>query len=138
MWNLFIDDERNLQDVTWAPLRVQERYREQKWVIVRNKMQAIQAIYDHGRVAPNFVSFDHDLGNSEATGLEIAQWMVNQHMDGKIKIPEDFDFYVHSMNPIGRENIEQYMRNYLSHIQYDGQRGRRDNMSNSGNLDYEI
>ena len=138
MWNLFIDDERQLQDVTCAPRRMQERYRDQSWVIVRNKSQAIRAIADHGQIAPNFISFDHDLGNNEPTGLDIAQWIVDQHMDRNIEIPEDFDFYVHSMNPVGRENIERYMRNYLSHIQYDGHRGRRTNMSNAGDRDYDI
>jgi hypothetical protein len=138
MWNLFIDDERNLQDVTWAPRRMQERYREQQWTVVRNRDQAIQAIINHGLIAPNFISFDHDLGNNEPTGFNIAQWIVDQHMDGNLEIPADFDFYVHSMNPVGRENIERYLRNYIRHLEYDGQRGRRDNMSDTGDLDYEI
>lgn len=119
MWNLFIDDERNLEDVTWAPYRMQERYREQSWVVVRNKMQAIQAIADHGNVAPDFISFDHDLGAGESTGYDIAHWIVDQHMDGNVKIPTGFDFYVHSMNPVGKENIERFLRRYLSHLDHE-------------------
>jgi hypothetical protein len=30
------------------------------------------------------------------------------------RLPADFDFYVHSQNPVGAANIEGLMRQYLS------------------------
>jgi hypothetical protein len=34
-------------------------------------------------------------------------------MNDQYEIPEDFDFYVHSKNQIGKQNIESYLNNYL-------------------------
>lgn len=112
-WNMFIDDERSLNDVTWAPWHVIEKYRNEKWIVCRNKMQVIQAIFDHDKNVPNFISFDHDLGENEPTGYDILKWIVNFDMDGIITMPQDLKFYVHSKNMVGKKNIEVYLDNYL-------------------------
>ena len=67
---------------------------------------------------PSYISFDHDLGvdengNVQASGYEIAKWLVEMDMTGKYTMPDDFEFNVHSANPIGKENIEAYLNNYL-------------------------
>jgi hypothetical protein len=31
-----------------------------------------------------------------------------------VHIPQDFQFYVHSKNPIGAKNIQMYLDNYLT------------------------
>lgn len=98
-WNLFIDDER-------MPPRD-----ERTWKIARNLDEAKKLIEAHG--APSFISFDHDLGEDTPTGFDIAKLIVEMDMDGEISLPEAFDFYVHSQNPVGRDNIEHYLRNYL-------------------------
>jgi hypothetical protein len=36
-------------------------------------------------------------------------------MDCTHRIPDDFQFYVHSRNPVGRANIEGLLNNYLEH-----------------------
>lgn len=36
-------------------------------------------------------------------------------MDGKIEIPKDFYFTVHSANPVGAKNIQEYLMNYLKY-----------------------
>jgi hypothetical protein len=100
-WNMFIDDERFPADDG------------KDWVICRTKMQVISAIFDHDKIAPSFISFDHDLGENEQTGYDIAKWIVEADMDGIISIPINFQFYVHSQNPIGKQNIETYLNNYL-------------------------
>lgn len=112
-WNLFIDDERNLEDVTWAPWQVREKYRNEKWVICRSRRDVIHAIMTRGM--PSFISFDHDLGegednNGHAIARSIVDWDMN---DEKYTLPSDFDFYVHSQNPIGKANIEGLLSNYL-------------------------
>lgn len=99
MWNLFIDDERD------PPKDGRE------WVVCRSKMQVIAAVYDKGM--PSYISFDHDLGEDEETGYDIAKWIVNQELAGSLNIPDDFDFYVHSQNPVGKANIEGYLDGYL-------------------------
>ena len=111
-WNLFIDDEREIADVSWAPWQVQQKYRDEKWVICRNMNEVFLAVGNMGM--PSYISFDHDLGYEESTRYEIAKMLVDWDMnDSFYTIPESFGFYVHSKNPIGKTNIESYLDNYL-------------------------
>lgn len=112
-WNLFIDDERDMADVKWASAEMQNKYHNEEWTICRSHMQVISAIYENGM--PTFISFDHDLGENESTGHAIAKWIVHLDMESSVKIPDNFDFYVHSMNPIGKANIEGLLNGYLEH-----------------------
>lgn len=118
-WNLFLDDERNLEDVTWAPWHVRYMYRNEEWVIARSYGDAMIEILNRG--FPKFVSFDHDLGDEKAyTGYDLAKQLVeNDIISGdkesrrEYKFAIDFDFFVHSKNPIGKTNIESYLNSYL-------------------------
>ena len=49
------------------------------------------------------VDFDHDLG-SDRTGYDIALWLVENEYTGM--------FRVHSMNPVGRNNIRSLLTHY--------------------------
>lgn len=103
-WKLFLDDERD-------PIGTD-------WVVCRCVTEAVIACENYGM--PNFISFDHDLGqgfspeNYDNTGLGFVKWLIDQCLDEKLKFPTDFDFYVHSQNPIGKANIENLMNNFLS------------------------
>lgn len=114
-WNLFIDDERNLEDVTWAPWQIREKYRNEHWVIARNVPAALSEIINRGM--PSYISFDHDLSDGEITGYSLAKVLVNDALKfpdhPELQFPVDFDFYVHSQNPIGKANIEGLLNNYL-------------------------
>lgn len=115
-WNLFIDDERTLADVTWAPGHVQEKYRNEEWVVCRNVQAAFDEIFNRGM--PSFISFDHDLGQNELTGYDLTKVLVEDALvleDEFYQFPQNFDFYVHSKNPIGKANIEGLLNNYLKH-----------------------
>lgn len=61
---------------------------------------------------PNFISFDHDLDMNE-TGYDFAWWLINESLDGKLTFPEDFSFFVHSANPVGKQNITSLLNNFL-------------------------
>ena len=99
-WNLFLDDER------FPP----EDGRE--WVICRNRGDVVLTIMARGM--PSYISFDHDLGQDEPTGHDIAKLIVDWDMNDRYySLPEDFSFYVHSQNPIGKANIEGLLNNYL-------------------------
>jgi hypothetical protein len=100
-YSLFIDDER------FPP---QDR---KNWVIARNWENVMMSLRMHGM--PGFISFDHDLGDDTHSGMDIAKFLVNLDIDGEddFKLPPEFDFYVHSQNPVGKENIEKYLRQYL-------------------------
>lgn len=115
-WNLFIDDDRMPVDVKWAPYNIYAKYLSEEWVICRNKTEVMQAISEHGNNIPNFISFDHDLGKNEPSGYDITRLIVDKVMDGIFVIPSDFQFFVHSKNPIGAKNIQSYLDKYLQFI----------------------
>lgn len=109
-YNLFIDDERVPMDVKWGTWQDQALYRDCDWIIARNWLDVLELILTFG--FPKLISFDHDLGENEKTGYDIAQKLCNIVMDG-MQIPKDFTYMVHSKNPVGSENIRQYMNNFL-------------------------
>lgn len=96
---LFIDDER-------FPVN-------EDWVIVRTSEDAIDCVLEHGM--PNFISFDHDLGGDD-TSMNFLCWMADALCDGVIQFPSDFDYAVHSQNPVGAKNIKGMMHNLLAHF----------------------
>jgi hypothetical protein len=59
----------------------------------------------------DYISLDHDLGGTtivesgDGTGYEVAKW-INENLDYKPKI------YVHSLNPIGRDNIINVLKDF--------------------------
>ena len=118
-WNLFIDDERDPNDVTWAPWYVKAKYRTEPWIVVRSYGDAMVEILSRG--FPSYVSFDHDLGHEKYTGFELAKQLVeNDIISGDresragYRFSPEFDYYVHSQNPIGKANIQGLLDNYLN------------------------
>jgi len=85
------------------------------FIIVRSFSEAVSFVMKNG--VPSFISFDHDLGMKDGelleTGYDFAKWLVENDLNGVIKIPEDFSFNVHSANPVGAKNIESYINNYI-------------------------
>lgn len=104
-YSLYIDDERTPK--TSPPVG-------DEWVICRNE-EAVKQVVRKGW--PAYVSFDHDLGEDEPTGYSVAKTMVYWHMYdpvySKLPFPE---VNVHSANPVGRDNIQFYINNYLKHL----------------------
>jgi Ca2+-binding EF-hand superfamily protein len=98
-WFLFVDDER------FPP------HDGNTWHIARNIDQVFTFLTKFG--TPDYISFDHNLGNGTPSGFVIAKALVEKDMDQEIDLHESFDFYVHSQNPVGRDNIESYLREYL-------------------------
>lgn len=85
-------------------------------VIVRSYEEAIDFV--NKNCIPSYISFDHDLGCDEKgevlkSGYDFAKWLVEMDMENIYKFPNDFKFNVHSANPIGRNNIQSILNNYL-------------------------
>lgn len=95
---LFIDDERYPTDNSH---------------IVRSSAEACAFVELNG--IPVFISFDHDLGGDD-TSMKFIHWLVDYMMDTGEKFPVGFDYYVHSQNPVGRDNIKSYMDNMIRHF----------------------
>ena len=79
--------------------------------IARSSVDAIVTMKELG--CPRYISFDHDLGGPD-TAMNIVKWMIEYDLDIPGFIPDDFEFNVHSANPVGAANIEGYLRSYLN------------------------
>jgi hypothetical protein len=84
-------------------------------IVVRSSQEAIEHIKNNG--IPCFISFDHDLGGDD-TSMIVVDWLIDAVLDGQYTIPIDFDFYVHSANPVGASNLEWKMSNFLEFINH--------------------
>ena len=119
MYNLFLDDNRIPTHVTWVDFP-----RDQHYSVVRNYQEFVDLITLRG--LPKFVCYDHDLSDchyghglsgddipydsyTEKTGYDCAKWIVDYCMNKGIKHPS---YVVHSMNPVGKLNIESYIESY--------------------------
>lgn len=106
---LFLDDERMPHDVgNYTDVRLRPMYRLNGWAIVRSYDQFVDWITKNG--LPDVISFDHDLSDErfkEKTGYDCAKWLV-EYCNGEL-LPE---CYCHSMNPVGKQNIVNYLVNY--------------------------
>lgn len=110
-WNLFIDDERNPIDVKWGAWQDQALYRDEDWIIARNYAEVLELVGSLG--FPEMISFDHDLGENEPTGYDIAKRITELVMNDQCELPSEVHVMVHSKNPVGAENIRHYMKNFL-------------------------
>jgi hypothetical protein len=112
-----VDFKRNIKNLGLNPI-----YVEGEWYIVKNYTQFVQAILKH-QIHITHISFDHDLADDhydismywgkdkyaehltkskEKTGYDCAKFMKEYYDEMKLSYPVMF---VHSMNPVGTENI---------------------------------
>lgn len=111
-YHLFLDDERNLSDVTWVTLPSKINF---NWIVARNYDEFVKTVLSFG--IPEFVTFDHDLADiiyaPEKTGYDCCKWLVEFCEERQVKFPE---FEVHSMNPVGAERIHSYIESAKKHL----------------------
>ncbi len=115
-----------LDDIRWPPdayhYTKQDIFLREDWHIVRDYTEFASRILENG--LPEMISFDHDLGDKqevksgsqedvEKTGYDCAKWLVEYCMDHNTELPE---FYCHSMNPVGKENIENLLNNFKKQL----------------------
>lgn len=120
MKRLFLDDIRNPIDCT-TYMNPSTIYLED-WDVVRTYDEFVNYVTKNG--VPDEISFDHDLADEhydpsmykskeeygekyesfrEKTGYDCARWLSQYCIDNVIPMPKTC--YVHSMNPVGRDNI---------------------------------
>lgn len=105
-YKMFLDDLRD----------VNQYYPNEEFIVCRTYQEAVDYVKEHG--IPSFVSFDHDLGDTEneneETGYTFAKFLIDHMMDNQIAKP--FDYHVHSANPVGAMNIIAYLDNAFKFI----------------------
>jgi hypothetical protein len=142
-YNLFLDDirepyidpkyiaalgKKNFDFVSTYHYTNYAPFKNEEWVIVRSHDEFVKKVEELG--VPKIVAFDHDLGDEhyknttiinysdfkEKTGYDSAKWLCDYCLDNNVKFPE---YYVHSWNPTGKQNIITYIENYKKHIEND-------------------
>jgi hypothetical protein len=133
-YNLFLDDFREPVDA--FNYTKDTDFNLLKWTVVRDYTEFVMYIKNMHTDGyfPEVVSFDHDLAeghyhknmqqgvlNYEAndfipdankTGYHCAKWLTEFCMDNKLELPK---FKVHSMNPVGKENINGLLESFKKH-----------------------
>ena len=120
-YKLFLDDIREpihaYEYTRW------EGFLKKDWTIVRNYEDFVLTIrtawekYSH---FPEIIAFDHDLADEhygapptamfkERTGYDCAKWLIDFCIEKDLLIPK---WICHSMNPVGRDNINIILNNY--------------------------
>jgi hypothetical protein len=133
MRKCFLDDVRSPKDaIGLVPDKHNKFYWENDWDVVKDYNEFVLYVETNG--VPEFVSFDHDLGDTamdeyfrnvatkgtlnyenikEKTGFDCAKFLVDYCMDENQPLPE---YLVHSANPVGKKNIELFLENAKKHL----------------------
>lgn len=119
--NIYLDDVR-------TPINT-STHETPNWIVVRNYEEFIEKIEELGLENIEWISLDHDLGDSamkewhnnvaknytldynnitEKTGMDCTKWLVEQWMNGK----PICNVMIHSANAIGSANMMGYINNY--------------------------
>lgn len=98
---LYLDDERDPKT-------------DKDWLIVRSYDEFVVTIKERG--LPSQMSLDHDLGDESKSGYECAKWLVDHCLDEGLSLT-DVDFWSHSANPVGRDNIMGILEGFQRHQQ---------------------
>jgi hypothetical protein len=131
MKKLFLDDIRIPFDCVkyMKPDDLKYMYEDEEWDIVRTYNDFVGYIEHFG--VPDLISFDHDLAEEhyhpsmfsddksmynnvqsqfkEKTGYDCAKWLCDYCSQNGLPLPT---YLVHSMNPVGRDNILGVLQNF--------------------------
>lgn len=133
---LFLDDYRNPLDcLKYMHTRIGPEnliYSSKSWETVRHYPAFVEYIQKNG--LPTVISFDHDLADGHyhenmqkgvlnyqgdsfnddmnKTGYHCAKWLVDYCLDNNKPLPRCI---VHSMNPVGTENITGLLESFKKH-----------------------
>jgi len=98
--HLWLDDERDPTDPV-----IQKSYGAKGWEVwIKTVPEAIKYL-EGGGVAS--ISLDHDLGENQPSGYELAKWIEEKAFHGTIP---KLQWKVHSANPSGAGNITLAMK----------------------------
>jgi len=87
-YKLFLDDLRAPPDQTW--------------IVARSVASAIEYVQTYG--VPLEMSLDHDLGDGRDAPAFVS-YLINEFLDDRISGVTRIKMYVHSANPVGRQNL---------------------------------
>ena len=108
---LFLDDKRLPADcITYMQKKgIDTSVYLLPWQIVRSYDEFVNWIEQNG--LPGIISFDHDLDETGKSGMDAAKWLVNYCLEKDLALPQ---YIIHSMNPVGAENIKALLDNFCA------------------------
>lgn len=115
---LWLDDLRNpFKEHKVSVQYVCEEYMEKELsevevIWVKTQPEFEKYITQNG--LPDFISFDNDLGVGHGEGYSCAKFVVDYCLDHNLCLP---GYYVHSMNPVARDNINNLFENFKEMFQ---------------------
>lgn len=109
---LWLDDCRNPFENDWLNFSPIGKDVEVIWCKTYDEF--VDTILNNG--LPNAICFDHDLGE-EKSGMDCAKWLVEFCYETKKFIPS---YNIQSANPVGRENIDKLLKNYIEKVELNG------------------
>ncbi len=94
---IFLDDVRSpVGNITAEP---------DEWLWVKTAPEAFNLIVAGG---VEEISLDHDLGDGQPTGYDLCKWIMEVVFKKRLKsVPL---MSIHSMNPVGAENMNQMIK----------------------------
>lgn len=114
--NIFLDDVREV-NMSHNKNKGFTYFNNNEVVIVRDYNSFVNVINNRFDEI-DIISFDHDLAdinnNIEYTGKTAADYLINYCIINDKKLP---DWYIHSDNLIGSNNIKSLLINYLNLIE---------------------
>lgn len=119
---ILIDDERNFEDIKWIGYN-----NVSEVIVLRTFKQFKDYVNNLSTIKDSFFTFDHDLQDFynkpysdrlyEYTGLDCAKYLIEAIMDRPELDIKDLNYVTHTMNPVGRENIESYIESYKKSLE---------------------
>lgn len=110
---VWIDDLRNPRDTQWKRFITQNfrnvTFDDVVWCHSYDEFMT----YMNAHGIPRYVSFDHDLADTqltqERTGYTCAKSIIDACLDANVDVPQ---YAIQSSNPVGARNIASLMDNY--------------------------
>tara|TARA_R110000744_G_C19371770_1_gene563235 strand:+ start:75087 stop:75431 length:345 start_codon:yes stop_codon:yes gene_type:complete len=112
MIGIFLDDERDPEDVYWVA------YPDVQWYTLTNAKDFMHCVSLVTSDDEFVVSFDHDIqsylpNGDEQTGYDCLKYLIDLCMEKGYSIPKCF---FHTQNPVGKVNMESYYNNAIKFI----------------------
>lgn len=101
-WKLWLDDDG-------LNVNTPERHAPGGFSLALSSAQAIKLVEANG--PPFFMDLDHDLGKlqdgNDDTAMLFLKWLSEHFPDA------EFEYEIHSKNPVGRANIKSYLDSWI-------------------------
>lgn len=116
---VFLDDKRSIDQSHGPNKGLGILYGDpNSWVVIRT-LDDFKDVIESSFDKITLISFDHDLGlinedGTEQDGKDAAEFLIEYCLDNNKKLP---DWYVHSDNNVGVENIVRHLLNYMKNVE---------------------